>query len=117
MRKHGKLILALMCMALLVCSLSVTCFAAGTGDVAGAIENTWTAAKGQIKQVVNNVIFPVVDLVLAVLFFVKVGTLYFEYKKHRCMFGASSVCNEQSEGGGCLRTASVSFRSEVIYHI
>ena len=82
MRKHGKLILALMCMALLVCSLSVTCFAAGTGDVAGAIENTWTAAKVQIKQVVNNVIFPVVDLVLAVLFFIKVGTLYFEYKKH-----------------------------------
>ena len=82
MRKHGKLILALMCTALLVCSLSVTCFAAGTGDVAGAIENTWTAAKGQIKQVVNNVIFPVVDLVLAVLFFIKVGTLYFEYKKH-----------------------------------
>lgn len=82
MRKHGKIILALICMALLVCSLSVTCFAAGTGDVAGAIENTWSAAKVQIKQVVNNVIFPVVDLVLAVLFFIKVGTLYFEYKKH-----------------------------------
>ncbi len=37
MRKHGKLILTLMCMALLVCSLSVTCFVAGTGDVSGAL--------------------------------------------------------------------------------
>ena len=39
-------------------------------------------AKSQIKTVVNNVVFPVVDMVLAVLFFVKVGTAYFDYKKH-----------------------------------
>lgn len=29
-----------------------------------------------------NVVFPVVDMVLAILFFVKVGTAYFDYKKH-----------------------------------
>ena len=31
---------------------------------------------------VNNVVFPVVDMILAILFFVKVGTSYFEYRKH-----------------------------------
>ena len=40
------------------------------------------AAKGQIQTVVNNVVFPVCDMILAILFFVKVGTSYFEYRKH-----------------------------------
>ena len=30
----------------------------------------------------NNVVFPAIDLVLAVLFFVKVGTSYMDYRKH-----------------------------------
>lgn len=59
---------------------SVTTFAAG--DVANAVESTWSAAKTQVQTVVNNVVFPVVDMILAVLFFVKVGTSYFEYRKH-----------------------------------
>lgn len=66
---------------LLMTAMSVTAFAAD-GDVAGAVENTWNAAKTQVQSVVNNVIFPAIDLVLAVLFFVKVGTSYFEYRKH-----------------------------------
>ena len=61
-------------------SFSMTAFAAG--DVAGAIENTWNTAKGQIQTVVNNVVFPVVDMILAILFFVKLGTAYFDYRKH-----------------------------------
>lgn len=52
------------------------------GDVASAIESTWTAAQSQIKTVVNNVVFPVVDMILAILFFVKLGTAYFDYRKH-----------------------------------
>ena len=51
-------------------------------DVAGAVEETWGSAKEQIKRVVNNVIFPVVDMILAILFFVKLGTAYFDYRKH-----------------------------------
>ena len=31
---------------------------------------------------VDNVVFPVIDMILAILFFVKLGTAYFEYKKH-----------------------------------
>jgi len=42
----------------------------------------WADASGQIKQVVNNVVFPVIDLILAVFFFAKLGMAYFDYKKH-----------------------------------
>ena len=66
---------------LLACLLAVPAFAA-TGDVSGAIEETWQAASGQIKTVVDNVVFPVIDMILAVLFFVKVGGAYFDYRKH-----------------------------------
>jgi len=48
------------------------------GDVASAVENTWNSAKSQIKTVTNNVIFPVIDVILAILLFVKLGTLYME---------------------------------------
>ena len=64
----------------LVGIFTTTAFAAG--DVAGAVESTWTTAKEQIKTVVNNVVFPALDMILAVLFFVKVGAAYFDYRKH-----------------------------------
>ena len=51
------------------------------GDVAGAVTSTWNSAKGQIKSVVDNVVFPVIDMVLAIAFFVKLGTAYFDYRK------------------------------------
>ena len=61
---------------------SVSVFADETGNVSDAIEDTWLAARGQIKDVVNNVVFPVIDVVLAVLFFTKVATAYLDYRKH-----------------------------------
>lgn len=79
---YKKVILFTLVVVVISCMLSVSAFAVETGDVAGAVENTWGAAKGQIKQVVNNVIFPVIDLVLAVLFFIKVATAYLDYRKH-----------------------------------
>ena len=81
--KRNKRILAILAAVLLLLSLlSIPALAAETGDVAGAVEDTWNAAKGQIKQVVNNVVFPVIDLILAVLFFVKIATAYMDYRKH-----------------------------------
>ncbi len=59
---------------------AITVFAAG--DVSTAIESTWTAAQTQIKNVVNNVVFPAVDMILAILFFVKLATAYLDYRKH-----------------------------------
>lgn len=55
---------------------------AESGDVAGVVEETWNSAQEQIKRVVNNVVFPIVDTILAILFFVKLGTAYFDYRKH-----------------------------------
>ena len=79
-KKTMRIMLSLLLVTVLVSAFSMTAFAAG--DVAGAIENTWNAAKGQIQTVVNNVVFPVVDMILAILFFVKLGTAYFDYRKH-----------------------------------
>ena len=80
---NKKLVRILLCVAMvtiILSAFSMTAFAAG--DVAGAIESTWNTAKEQVKTVVNNVVFPVVDMILAILFFVKVGTAYFDYRKH-----------------------------------
>lgn len=65
---------------ILIAVSCLTVFAAG--DISGAIESTWNDAKSQIESVVNNVVFPVLDMILAILFFVKVGSSYFEYRKH-----------------------------------
>ena len=59
---------------------AVPVFAAG--DVSSAIESTWNSAQTQIKNVVNNVVFPAVDMILAILFFVKLATAYMDYRKH-----------------------------------
>ncbi len=81
MKMKMKRILICLCLAImLTMSFSMTAFAAG--DVAGAIEQTWNTAKTQVQAVVNNVVFPVVDMILAILFFVKLGTAYFDYRKH-----------------------------------
>lgn len=74
MKTAKRIMLMLSITALLCCLLSVAAFAAGSGDVAGAVESTWTAASGQIKSVVNEVVFPAIDMILAIFFFVKLGT-------------------------------------------
>lgn len=79
MKKKRKLILCLVLALLLCVAFSTTAFAAG--DVAGAIESTWSDASGQIKTVVNRVVFPAIDLILAVFFFAKLGLSYFDYRK------------------------------------
>lgn len=72
----------LFCIAFLIASVYCVPSYAASGDVAGAIEGTWTTAAAQIKTVVNKVVFPAIDLILAVFFFAKLGTAYFDYRKH-----------------------------------
>jgi len=81
MIKSKKFLSMFAVVLVLCCLMATTAFAAGTGDVAGAVENTWTTASGQIKTVVNNVVFPAIDLILAVFFFAKLGMAYFDYRK------------------------------------
>ena len=78
-----KKIVKILAIAAVVASLCcVPAFAAsGGGDVAGVVENTWKAAAGQIKTVVNNVVFPALDMILAIAFFGKLGMAYFDYRQ------------------------------------
>lgn len=69
-------------LALFVAFMAIPASAAAAGNVSGAIEGTWNAAQGQIKDIVNNVVFPVIDMILAVLLFVKIATAYMDYRKH-----------------------------------
>ena len=62
--------------------MAVPAFATSAGNVSGAIESTWNAAQGQVKDIVNKVVFPVIDMILAILFFVKIATAYMDYRKH-----------------------------------
>lgn len=82
MKWNKKKIISVVLLSVMLILMFAMTVCASTGDVAGAVEDTWDAAKGQIKQVVNNVIFPVIDLLLAVLFFVKIATAYMDYRKH-----------------------------------
>lgn len=88
--KKKRILLALTLVFVLAALCSTVAFAAG--DVSGAIESTWNSAKSQVQTVVNNVVFPVIDMILAILFFVKIGTAYFEYRKHgQFEFGAPCI--------------------------
>ena len=80
--KKFKWMIALTVVLLLTTMFGMTAFASNTGNVAGAVEGTWKAASSQIKTVVNKVVFPAIDLILAVFFFAKLGTAYFDYRKH-----------------------------------
>ena len=76
-KKLIRIFAILMAVASLCC---VPALAAG-GDVSGAIQQTWTAASGQVKTVVDTVVFPALDMILAIAFFVKVCSAYFDYRQ------------------------------------
>ena len=70
--KHKRIFQMFFIVLALSLCLCVPAFAAG-GDVAGAVEQTWTDAASQIKSVVDTVVFP---------FFAKLAMAYFDYRKH-----------------------------------
>ena len=81
--KRKRTLCMLLTLAAVLTLLCVPAFAAdGTGDVASAMQSTWTAAATQLKTIVNNVVFPALDMILAIFFFVKLGSAYFDYRKH-----------------------------------
>mgnify|MGYP004726853813 CR=1 FL=1 len=75
-----KIVLFVIAGLILSVTLPVPAFA--DGDVAGAVEETWIVARDQIRSVTDKVIFPVIDVILAILFFVKIATAYLDYRKH-----------------------------------
>ena len=75
-----KIVLLVIAGLFLSVTLAVPAFA--DGDVAGAVEETWIVARDQIRSVTDKEIFPVIDVILAILFFVKIATAYLDYRKH-----------------------------------
>ena len=80
MRSKKIIIAAAVSAFCIVQMMSITAYA--SGDVAGAVTSTWTTARAQVVSVVNNVVFPVIDVILAVLLFVKITLAYLDYRKH-----------------------------------
>ena len=78
--KHKRWVPAFLTVCLLTLLLCVPALAAD-GDVAGAVEQTWTDASGQIKDVVDNVVFPALSMILAIAFFAKLAMAYFDYRQ------------------------------------
>lgn len=76
--KRKKTLCTVAAAAALTLLCAVPALAAGSGDVSGAVESTWSATSGQIKTIVNNVVFPAIDMILAIFFFVKLATAYFD---------------------------------------
>ena len=70
--KYRKMIILTLTLLLLTILCCTSALAAG-GDVAGAVE--------QIKSVVEKVVFPALDMILAIAFFVKLGGAYFDYRQ------------------------------------
>ena len=79
LRKTKRLATLLFVLALCM-AFQTTAYATGSGDVASAVQSTWSAASEQIKTVVNNVVFPALDMILVIFFFVKLGSAYFDYR-------------------------------------
>ncbi len=77
-----KIVRILFFAAMVAALCCVPAFASGGSGVADVVENTWKDASGQIKTVVNNVVFPALDMILAIAFFGKLGMAYFDYRKH-----------------------------------
>ena len=84
MRKNRIRLSSVLIVLILCAALCVPAFASGgtQGNVSSVVESTWKAAAAQIKTVVNNVVFPALDMVLAIAFFGKLAMSYFDYRKH-----------------------------------
>ena len=62
-KRLGTVVMTSWLLSFLLCTVSYA-----DGNVSGAIEETWKTALIQIRAVVDHVVFPAIDLVLAVFF-------------------------------------------------
>ena len=73
--KKVKVIICLMIILIMLVLTMKQSYAAG--DVSSVIQQAWKQMESQI----NNVVFPVIDIILAVFFFAKLAMAYFDYRK------------------------------------
>ena len=72
--KKVKVIICLMIILIMLVLTMKQSYAAG--DVSSVIQQAWKQMESQIKNIVNNVVFPVIDIILA-----KLAMAYFDYRK------------------------------------
>jgi len=73
-KKLTRILTMIAVLVLVVTTMAMPAFAASTGNVSGTIENTWNAAQGQVKDIANQVPFPLIVMILAILSFVKIAS-------------------------------------------
>ena len=74
-KKRIVRLFTMFCVLTLLAAFMAIPASAAASNVSGAIEGTWNAAKGQVQTIV-------IDMILAVLLFVKIATAYMDYRKH-----------------------------------
>ena len=79
--KH-KFFIILITTLILLSTFTLVLYAESTISISDAVEETWSQARGEIVDIVNNVVFPIIDTILAILFFVKLTLAYLDYRKH-----------------------------------
>ena len=77
--KKVKVIICLMIILIMLVLTMKQSYAAGDVSVLfSRLGNKWSR---RLKNIVNNVVFPVIDIILAVFFFAKLAMAYFDYRK------------------------------------
>lgn len=83
MTKHYlRFLLAAALVAAICCAPALASGESGSSNISTVVEQIWSSAAGQIKTVVNKVVFPALDMILTIAFFGKIALSYFDYKKH-----------------------------------
>jgi len=82
--KKVKVIICLMIILIMLVLTMKQSYAAG--DVSSVIQQAWKQMESQIKNIVNNVVFPVIDIILAVFFFAKLAMAQFDWTTPAILF-------------------------------
>lgn len=100
-KNYKKIAVILAIMALISVFFSINCFASGTPattiSVADAVEQVSDGLMLQGKQIVNNVVFPIITFVLAVVFIALICLAVFNYRKNGKMEWTGIIIS-----GACL---------------
>lgn len=84
--KTKKIIPLLITVILMLSFFSMNCFATSappttTSTVADAVKSVSNEVTSQVKTIVNSVVFPILDMILVILLFVKGALMYLDYRK------------------------------------
>ncbi len=83
-KRNAKIILwiVIICLGVLLIS---TCQvdAVAKKTFANVCVSAWKSMLSQLKTIVNTILFPALDAILAVAFFFKCGCAYFDYRKQQ----------------------------------